>query len=66
MQLVDQYVYKCDMPLAQYQLLGVACLLIASKFEERFPPAVRMIYYSFYKTFVVSTIFYNNITLTCV
>ena len=40
MQLVDQYVYKCDMPLPQYQLLGVVCLLIASKFEERFPPAV--------------------------
>lgn len=39
--LVDAYLRRSDLPRKSLQLLGVACMLIASKFEEIHPPTAR-------------------------
>jgi len=39
--LIDRYCEKRIVARSEYQLLGVTAMLIASKYEEIFPPEVR-------------------------
>ena len=38
--LLDQYLSRRKVSLQKLQLLGITCLLVAAKFNERFPPTV--------------------------
>lgn len=59
--LVDLYFYRQRISLDQVQLLGVCCLIIASKYEERFPPQVRRTRCTVIRILVVGlfTVYYN-------
>lgn len=39
--ILDQYTEKQSIELSQYQLVGVACMLIACKYEEIYAPEIR-------------------------
>ena len=56
--LVDAYLRRSDLPRKSLQLLGVACMLIASKYEEIHPPSAEDFSYITdytYSTMQVST-----------
>lgn len=39
--MVDRYAEKCKIPRSQYQLVGIAALFVASKYEEIYPPNIK-------------------------
>ena len=39
-RMMDQFINRRKVALVSYQLVGVTCLLLAAKFEERFPPSL--------------------------
>ena len=39
--LIDRYCALCQIERKNYQLLGVTCMLIASKYEEIYPPYMK-------------------------
>lgn len=39
--LIDRFVQRKQIPRKSYQLIGVTCMLIASKYEEIYPPYVK-------------------------
>jgi G2/mitotic-specific cyclin-B, other len=43
--LIDRYLERCEILRSQLQLLGVSCLMIASKYEEIWPPSVQELVY---------------------
>ena len=43
--LIDRYLERCEVLRSQLQLLGVTCLMIATKYEEIWPPAVQELVY---------------------
>jgi len=67
--LIDQYLVRKPIVLDRLQLLGVACLLIASKYEDRYPPSVsNCIWYwknILQKYFIVGLIFHICIVRNC-
>jgi hypothetical protein len=40
-RVMDRFLSKKALPLADYQLLGVACLFLSGKYEEIYPPPLR-------------------------
>ena len=43
--LIDRYLERAEVSRAKLQLVGVACLLVASKYEEIYPPELRDLVY---------------------
>jgi len=43
--LIDRYLERADVSRPKLQLVGVTCLLIASKYEEIYPPELRDLVY---------------------
>jgi G2/mitotic-specific cyclin-B, other len=43
--LIDRYLERSEVVRSQLQLLGVSCLMIASKYEEIWPPSVQELVY---------------------
>lgn len=43
--LIDRFLEKCRISRSKLQLVGVTCLLLASKYEEIYPPEVRDLVY---------------------
>lgn len=43
--LIDRYLESAEVSRAKLQLVGVACLLVASKYEEIYPPELRDLVY---------------------
>lgn len=37
---IDRYTASCSINRADYQLIGVTCMMIAAKYEEIYPPQV--------------------------
>ena len=38
--LIDRFVEKCPVARKEYQLLGITAMMVASKYEERYPPNI--------------------------
>lgn len=38
--LIDRFIEKCLVVRKEYQLLGITAMMIASKYEERYPPNI--------------------------
>ena len=45
MNLIDRYLERAQVPRSKLQLVGVTALLLASKYEEIYPPEVRDLVY---------------------
>ena len=43
--LIDRYLERAEVSRAKLQLVGVSCLLVASKYEEIYPPELRDLVY---------------------
>jgi len=56
--LIDLYLSRKPIMLERLQLLGVSCLLIASKYEDRYPPTVNQLVYLTDYSFVFNDLIY--------